>query len=137
MDCHNKGCFATFLVCRIDMGSIQKGTILDGYGMKVTGTHSDEGVRRRLIGRRLHSKPIRCALCSHEQCRRRKKITLPGLRPDGVAEAGIVCALFQAVSSTVLFLCPADGQIAFGSNLFIDDSSITYSRTDTDEAAIL
>jgi hypothetical protein len=121
VDRDDEDLFAPAPIVRIDPATSGQDAVLDGDGMEIARPHADEGEAFfwQRLGHDLDATlPV---LGAPEPLNRRMEKFLPGMRPDGVAEDGVVVAAAQAVTSAVLLVRPGSRQVAERGDIVIDD----------------
>ncbi len=107
----------------------QEDPILDREGRELAGSNSQEGDRWSVRRGLLETNGV-CSMSRRDRQVGREGETLPGRRPDGVAEDLIVCAALQSVPSGGLFVPPAGRQVGHRLDLVVDDGSFPDGRAD-------
>ena len=108
----------------------EKDPILDGDCAQFAGANANK--RERLRCRRVFDDCEAVCLSTGlpEPLDRRVQETLPGMRPDRIAEQRRIGALFEPILASVLPVGPSDRQIVQMRDGIVDDSTIAHGRTD-------
>ena len=129
VDCHDEELLTSRLIRDIDMGAVQKNSVLHAECRQIAGPHADYGERLLFLGERCLPPG---AILPHQpldRLTRGKQKILEGVRPDDVVEPAGGLVAPQPVVAAILLVEPAGGELVHIGEVAVDHSPVCHLRT--------